>query len=265
MNNHDNLAIKVFISTCVILALVQSTVTKSKNEELSNMKKDLSTLQDTIAQKELEIQNITSKRLEADAKLESDRNLMTEEINTLKEKIDNVNSYIETNLSALSKDIIEDKALDTITLIKDKDFKGLSKLVHPINGLILSSTPEIKISIESAIKKDTIANWTIKDDKKYTWGVFDGEGKEIELTLEDYYNLYIYDVDYLNKAEVTYNKLTQRDESKKINVYELYKEGIVVEYFYKGTEENNYVDWKSIYLCFEKYNNDWYLSGIVHS
>ena len=264
MKNSNNLAIKIFISTCIVLALVQSTVAKSKNEELSMMKNDLSSLQATITQKELEIQQITSKNLEADAKLASEKDLMSEEIDSLKEKVDKINNYIETNLSSLSKEIIEEKTHNAIRLIRDKDFKNLSKMIHPTNGLLISSTPEIKISVEGSISKDKIANWTF-NDTKYKWGVLDGEGKQIELSLEEYYNMYIYDVDYANKSEISYNKYIQRSDSKITNVYDVFKDGIVVEYFYKGTQENNYVDWKSIYLCYEKYNKEWYLAGIVHS
>lgn len=265
MSNSNNLAIKVLISTFVILGLVQSAVTKSKNEELTKIKNDVSTLQEKLSQKELELEQITTKNKESDAKIENERSLMVEEIKNLKEKISSVSNYTEASLSSLSKDIIENTANEAITNIKDKNFKNLSKIIHPINGLTLSNTTEIKVSSMTAIPKDTVANWDIDDEKKYKWGVLDGEGKEIELTLKEYYDLYIYDTDYINKAEISYSKFQQRDDSKKNNVYEVYKEGIVVEYFDKGTKRNNYVDWKSIYLCFEKYNNTWYLSGIVHS
>lgn len=264
MNNSNNLTIKVFISVCVIFALVQSRVTKLKNEELDVIKNELSSLQATIDQKELEIKQITSKNLEEDAKLESERNLMSKEIEELKEKVDKNTSYIESNLSSLSQEIIEKQAQKVIRLIKEKDFKGLSKEIHPANGLTLSSTPEIKISHSTIISKDTVANWKFSD-KQYKWGVLDGEGNQIELTLEEYYNLYIYDIDYANEAEISYNKNIERAEGKKVNIYEVYNEGIVVEYFFKGTKENNFVDWKSIYLCFERYNNAWYLSAIIHS
>lgn len=264
MSNSNNLAIKVFISACVIFALVQSRVTELKNEELDVIKNELSSLQATIEQKELEIKQITSKNLEEDAKLESERNLMSKEIEELKEKVDKNTSYIETNLSSLSQEIIEKQTHKVIRLIRDKDFKGLSKEVHPINGLTLSSTPEIKLNHNITVSKDTIANWKFSD-KKFKWGVLDGEGNQIELTLEEYYNLYMYDTDYANKAEISYNKYIERADGKKVNIYEAYKDGIVVEYFFKGTEENNFVDWKSIYLCFERYNNAWYLSAIAHS
>lgn len=265
LSNSNNLVIKVFISTFVILGLVQSAVTKTKNEELAKIKSDISTLQEKLTQKESELEAINIQNKESDAKLENERSLMAEEIKNLKEKINSVTSYTETSLSSLSKDIIENKTEEAITLIKNKDFKNLSKIIHPVNGLTISSTPEIKVSSETAISKEHIATWNINDDKKYKWGVIDGEGKEIELTLKEYYDLYIYDNDYLDNAEIVYNKYQQRDESKKNNIYDVYKEGIVVEYFNKGTEENNFVDWSSIYLCFEKYNNSWYLSGIIHS
>lgn len=265
MANSNNLAIKVFISTFVILGLVQSAVTKSKNEELAKIKNDVSTLQEKLTQKESELEAINMQNKESDAKIENERSLMAEEIKNLKEKINSVSSYTEASLSSLSKDIIEKKTHETITFIKDKDFKNLAKNIHPINGLTLSSTTEIKVSADTSISKEVVATWDIDDDKKYTWGVIDGEGKEIELTLREYYNRYIYDNDYLNNSEINYSKYQQRDDSKKNNVYDVYKEGIVVEYFNKGTEENNFVDWTSIYLCFEKYNNSWYLSGIVHS
>lgn len=265
MRKQNNIAIKVFISICILLALIKSTVNKGKNEELSNMKNDLSSLQEKFSQKEIEIQNLTNQNKEADAKTESDRNLMAEEIKTLSEKVNNINNYIEANLSTLSQDIISNKDTVIINLIKKQDFKELSKYVHPVHGLTLSSSTELNQSRKFTVSKSVIASWDIDSSEKIDFGVLNGQGQPIKLTLKEYYDSFIYDVDYLKKGDITYNKYQERDKSKKINIYEVYKDGIVVEYFFNGSKENKYVDWSSLYLGYEKYNDEWYLSGIFHS
>lgn len=267
MKKTANTVTKILICTLVVYELIQTNSQKKQFEELGVLKKEVNDLQTALSQKQGEIESINSQKEAFGKQIEEEKELMKDEIKELKETASNLNEYMastEQTLSTLSKDLISDTTHTVIRLIRDKDFQSLSKYVHPNKGLKISHTTDLKTSKENIIPYSQISSVYL-DTKKYTWGIIDGEGKDIKLSFKEYYDMYIYDVDYANKAEITYNKYTQRTTQGINDVYERYSSGIVVEYFYKGTEENNYIDWKSLYLCYEQIDSKWYLSAVIHS
>jgi len=51
----------------------------------------------------------------------------------------------------------------------------------------------------------------------------------------------------------------------KDNRFEVYPGTIIVEYHFPGEDrELQGLDWKSLSLAFERYENEWYLVGIIH-
>lgn len=266
MKQDKNIFPKILICTLVVYELIQINSYKKETEKLGVLKQNVSDLQNSLTQKEQEVNSLTQK-LEAEKDIENEKKLMEDEIKKLEKTATDLNKYMvttEQNLSALSKDIISEKTQIAVQYIKDKNFKKLAEMVHPTKHLRVSHTSEIQINSETLIKKEQLESLS-SDETKYTWGITDGQGQLIKLTFNEFYEKYIYDVDYATEAEITYNKYTQRPNQNNNNVYQIFNSGIVVEYFYKGSEENDYTDWKSLYLCFENYENTWYLSGIIHS
>ena len=50
------------------------------------------------------------------------------------------------------------------------------------------------------------------------------------------------------------------------NQFEIYDNPIVVEYYFPGfNPEYEGMDWKSLRLVFEKYEDSWKLVGIIHN
>lgn len=261
-----NLSLKILICVLIIYELIQVSNIKSEQEKLGALKQNVNELQTSLTQKEQEV-TILTKKIESDKEIENEKKLLETEIQKLEKTATDLNKYMATteqNLSALSEDIISNTTKDVITYIKDRNLKKLSEYVHPVKGLRVSYNSEIKINSETLIQKSQLSG-LLEDTTKYKWGITDGQGQLVNLTFKDYYDSYIYDVDYDSKAEVIYNKYTQRPNQSNNNIYEIYNSGIVVEYFYKGTKANNYTDWKSLYLCYENYESKWYLSGIIHS
>lgn len=262
----NNILLSAFVCIVVISELIQASEFKKQGAELNTLQQDISYLQKNINNKDVEIQNITTQKETLENNLKNEQTIMKDEIKQLEKKAKDMQEYRETtekNLSNLSKELIKEKATLAIQYIKNKNFERLSTLIHPSTELRLSSSTEIKQSTDVKINSEQLKKLTT-DTTKYKWGVLNGEGNQIELNFNEYYDLYIYDKDYANNAEVNYNKFIDRSD-KKTNVYEIYKEGIVVEYFFKGTEANNYMDWSSIYLGFENIEDKWYLTGIIHS
>ena len=50
------------------------------------------------------------------------------------------------------------------------------------------------------------------------------------------------------------------------NQFEVYDNPIIVEYYFPGfNPEYEGMDWKSLRLVFEQYEDNWYLVGIIHN
>ena len=50
------------------------------------------------------------------------------------------------------------------------------------------------------------------------------------------------------------------------NQFEIYDNAIVVEYYFPGFNPDYAgMDWESLRLVFEQYENDWKLVGIIHN
>ncbi len=104
----------------------------------------------------------------------------------------------------------------------------------------------------------------LPDKKVYTWGIYDGSGLLINLTPAEYYNKFIYDVDFVNAPEISYNRIIGKGSTIN-NAFEVYPNTIIVEYHFSGFDPKyEGMDWRSLRLVFEEKDTVWYLIGIIH-
>jgi len=104
----------------------------------------------------------------------------------------------------------------------------------------------------------------LPDKKVYTWGIYDGSGLFINLTPAEYYNKFIYDVDFINAPEISYNRIIGKGSTIN-NAFEVYPNTIIVEYHFSGFDPKyEGMDWRSLRLVFEEKDIVWYLIGIIH-
>jgi hypothetical protein len=104
----------------------------------------------------------------------------------------------------------------------------------------------------------------LPDKKVYTWGIYDGSGLPINLTSAEYYNKFIYDVDFINAPEISYNRIIGKGSTIN-NAFEVYPNTIIVEYHFSGFDPKyEGMDWRSLRLVFEEKDIVWYLIGIIH-
>ncbi len=161
----------------------------------------------------------------------------------------------------VAEGIIKEIADKVIHAIADKDFDTVSGFAHPEFGIRFTPytcpSPERDLVFDS----EGIKNF-FTDDNTYMWGYYDGSGFDIELTPGDYYKEFIYPVDFANVTNIGYNTVLSNTIMYE-NQFEVYRNSIIVEYYYPGTPENTGLDWKSLRLVFQQYEDSWMLTGII--
>lgn len=162
------------------------------------------------------------------------------------------------------KETIEAISEQVIRAISQKDAAAIAEFVHPLKGVRF--TPYTYVSLESDIvfTKEDMVNF-FENSNEYLWGYYDGIGDEIKLTPSDYYESFIYSEDFQNAPQIGYNEVLSFGNALE-NQFEVYESPIVVEYYFPGFDEQyEGMDWRSLRLVFEQYEDSWKLVGIIHN
>jgi hypothetical protein len=187
-------------------------------------------------------------------------------VNDVIEKQDIIIKYTEDGIiePAIAKELIKEVSNNVIKAIAEKDIEVLVESVHPVKGVRLSPYTYVSLDKDKIISREEMKGF-FSDKEEYLFGVYDGIGDDIRLTLSDYYNEFIYPVDYLNAEQIGYNEIFSKGNMIN-NQFEVYEDAIVVEYYFSGfKEEYGGVDWKSLRLVYEEYEGTWVLVGIIHN
>lgn len=162
--------------------------------------------------------------------------------------------------------IIARRASQVIMALKSRNVATLSLFVHPRKGLRFSPYHSVNLAKAGDLVFTRSQIRSLRASKKrYLWGEEDGSGDPIRLTFAAYHRRFIYDHDYSRAKQVTYNSDTLSSGNLINNIRESYPSAIIVEYHFSGFEEKyGGMDWTSLWLVFEKQENEWYLVGIAH-
>ena len=153
------------------------------------------------------------------------------------------------------------QAAQCLIFLKNKDFKQLSKIVHPKKGV--SFSPYAYVS-DGDINFNPAKIKNLKLTDKYLWGYFDGSGAPMELSVEEYFNRFVFNHDFTQAPHVGINRLVKTGNTVS-NLDRAYPGASFVEYHFPGFEaQYEGIDWASLRLVFEKTGNKWMLVGIVH-
>lgn len=158
---------------------------------------------------------------------------------------------------------LEDAAKQVVEILKNKDLAGLSEFVHPKKGVRIS--PYAYVDIENdIILKPLDLKGKFSDQTVYKWGIYDGSGEPIELKFSEYYDKFIYDQDFSNAERFALNELLRTGNTIS-NLDEVYPDSEFAAFHFTGFDPEYYgMDWSSLRLVFEKYNDGWMLVGIIH-
>ena len=160
-----------------------------------------------------------------------------------------------------------DLAVETVGLIKNKDWGALGHMVHPKQGLTFS--PYGFVDEPSAVHLgagDVVALGM--DDTVRTWGYFDGSGKPIEMTIDKYYDRFIMSHDFTRAPEIGIDVIIRTTEENNLYVF---GNGVsYVEFHQLGSGVDADHTWASLRLVFGwfegggSYESGLYLVAIVH-
>ncbi|MDF2699801.1 MAG: hypothetical protein K0Q49_1357 [Haloplasmataceae bacterium] len=154
-------------------------------------------------------------------------------------------------------------SISVVELLKSKDFASLSQYVHPTKGVRFSPFSHINLDKDLVFNSDDVA-LLFDNNKVYTWGEYSGSGAPIELTFVDYYNDFIYDLDFSNPNLIGNNIILGKGNMNN-NIKEAYPNSQFVEFHFPGIDpEAQGMDWRSLRIVLEKLNNTWYVVGVVH-
>jgi hypothetical protein len=177
--------------------------------------------------------------------------------------LDDKGDVLQADTEEYIKSIIEERAMDILTAIKNYDMEKLAGAIHPDKGVRFSPYGYVDVDNNLIFTADEVKNLST-DSKTYLWGHYDGSGEPINLKFSDYYKIFIYDVDFVNAEQVGYNKTLSFGNSLN-NSFEVYKNSIIVEYYFSGFDpQYEGMDWRSLKLVFEKKDDIWYIVGIIH-
>ena len=163
-----------------------------------------------------------------------------------------------------ARSLVEKKARKAILALKKRNMLALSRLIHPSKGLRFSAFTGVNDK-EPLIPADQVAK-LLRSDNKFASEPKGASGDDEDLTFSQYYKKYIYDRDFANVEQVTFNQNRPMGTIRS-NIHQFYPDSIAVEYFSPSPDLGHLGNnWKVLTLVFQKANdNEWYLVGIVHN
>jgi len=168
-----------------------------------------------------------------------------------------------------SEKIVTRSASETATfivkLLSTKDWKGISKLVHPTRGVRFSPYAYVFTNRGVVLSQEKIVEFA-NSDKKVIWGEYEGRGNSIELSMNGYYKRFLYRYDYKNVKHGPIN--TRVGQSSSVNrILKAYPEDNIAyfDFYFKDPLDQKSADnWGSLRVVLQKENKQWFLVSFVN-
>lgn len=170
-----------------------------------------------------------------------------------------VTSILETVPETL---LAFEAALDVLGDIKKHDYLSLAKYAHPEKGIIFSSNAFVNYDEDPVFKAEQIEAFNF--DTVYSWGYYEASEIPLELTANEYFDLYVYSKDFIHCRQVGINSIIRSGNCPE-NVAETFPSGIFIEFHDEGTKEFDQLDWSSLKIVLEKCNGTFKVVAIVSS
>lgn len=167
--------------------------------------------------------------------------------------------------AADAKKVIEARAQEVITALKETNITKLASLVHPQKGVQFSPYSYIYTATDVQVLGSNLATLWASPSLTH-WGTFDGSGDPIDLTFPNYWAKFVYNANFAAAPQISYNTIIGKGNMIN-NVFSVYPATsyITVEYHFPGFDpQYQGMDWTSLRLVFTYAGSQWYLVAIVH-
>ncbi|MBA4337180.1 hypothetical protein C0416_05435 [bacterium] len=173
------------------------------------------------------------------------------------------NKPTDENNQTVQVDELRDTSIKALGSLKNKNFGYLSTLAHPEKGIRFTPYSYIDTEKDVVLKADEIKN-IMADSRSFLWGSYDGSGEPMNLPFGEYFDKFVWDHDFSDPQMSAKNEFLGGGNSTN-NLKEVYPDAQYYEYHFSGFDpQYEGMDWVSLRLVFEEYNDKWYLVGIVH-
>lgn len=147
--------------------------------------------------------------------------------------------------------------------LKDSDYAAVAAVVHPEKGVTLTPRSTVDFETDRTLTRAEVRTLP-EDDTVYTWGLTDGRGGLIGMTMAQYFDAYVFDTDYTQAVQIGVDRIMISGNALE-NLTEVYPGCRFVDFSIPEQDPAKQgLDWSSLKLVFEPGDVSWYLVGIVH-
>ncbi|MGO2622513.1 MAG: hypothetical protein ACTH8Z_06010 [Psychrobacter sp.] len=165
-------------------------------------------------------------------------------------------------ISDNSQQTLRQQALRIQRALANNDFARITNEIHPTRGVRVSMYAYVNPETDKVFSRDQFAQYLQKPRIRFTWGERDGSGEPLVIPLPEYLETWV-DAKKFNEAHITINNPESRGNMIN-NVKDIYPTSDVVDFYYKGTDEYEGIDWRAMRLVFDDYQGKRYLIAIIN-
>ena len=101
--------------------------------------------------------------------------------------------------------------------------------------------------------------------EKIAWGSFDGTGKEIKFSVQEYFDRFVTDFDLTAASNQLLKDTIPPRGNELYNANAIFPNATVVEIHKPASDESMGLDWRSLMLVIEKVEGEWKLKALIHN
>ena len=155
-------------------------------------------------------------------------------------------------------------AFTAVSALRTQNYAALSALVSPEKGLLFTPYATVEPKVNLCFTPEQVASFP-SNGETYVWGMADGSGFPLEMTVEEYMARFVYDADFANAPILGVDRVLGLGNSLE-NVTEALPGTRFVEFYFPGIDpEFEGFDWRSLKLVFEPGPTEYQLVAVIHS
>ena len=165
-------------------------------------------------------------------------------------------------ISDTSQQTLRQQALRIQRALATNDFARITNDIHPTRGVRFSMYAYVRPETDKVFSREQFAQYLQQSKIRFTWGDLDGTGELLVTPLPTYLATWV-DAKKFNDARIKINDFESRGNMIN-NVKDIYPKSDVVDFYYKGTDEYDGMDWRGMRLVFDDYQGKRYLVAIIN-
>src|SRR5690554_2004294 len=179
-------------------------------------------------------------------------------------RLDSLEYTTDQQSTPINKDtLILELTNEILTVFKEKEYQRLVEFFHPTLGVRFSPYGYVDTTSHLAFSASSFQE-AIEEDTSQIWGRYDGTGDDILLTPTDYFEKFVYDVDFLDAEETSVNRFLGKGNTLN-NLRTIYPGSEFSESYFSGFEAKyGGMDWRSLRLVFRPHEGELYLVAVIH-